>query len=62
MVKKQKSEPTLEELQAELEEAVAQLSEAFLHGSDGDVSALTATVRACEQAINDAYYRRWGTS
>ena len=57
--KKNESKPALDELQAELAEAVAQLSEAFTSGTDEDVSALTATVRACEQEINDAYYRRW---
>jgi hypothetical protein len=61
MKKKKERAPTLEELQAELDEAVAQLSEAFIHESDPEVSSLTAAVRACEQAITDAYYRRWGT-
>jgi hypothetical protein len=53
--------PTLEELQAELAEAVGQLSEAFINGMDGDVSALTARVRAIEQEINYNYYSRFGT-
>jgi len=52
---------SLEDMQAELAEAIVQLSEAFDHGTDAEVSSLTAVVRACEQAINDAYYRRWGT-
>jgi len=61
MGKKKKRDPTLEELQAELADAVLQLSEAFINGTDNEVSSLTAKVRACEQAIHDAYYRRWGT-
>lgn len=59
MAKKKTKTPTLEVLQTELEEAVEQLAEAFINGTDEDVSSLTARVRACEQAINDAYYRRW---
>jgi hypothetical protein len=59
VAKNQKLNQEFEELQVELEEAVAQLSEAFLQGSGGDISGLTAKVRACEQAIGDAYYRRW---
>ena len=61
MAKKKTPAPTLEELQTKLAAAVLQLSEAFVNGSDEDVSSLTANVRACEQAIHDAYYRRWGT-
>jgi hypothetical protein len=53
--------PTLEELQAELAEAVGQLSEAFVTGVEGDVSSLTARVRAIEQEINFRYYSRFGT-
>jgi len=54
-------QPTLEELQIELAEAVGQLSEAFVNGMDGDVSSLTARVRAIEQEINFRYYSRFGT-
>jgi hypothetical protein len=53
--------PTLEKLQAELAEAVDLLSEAFINGMDGDVSSLTARVRAIEQEINRNYYSRFGT-
>ena len=52
--------PSLEELQAELEEAVGLLSQAFLDGMDGDVSSLTARVRAIEKEIAESYYSRWG--
>ena len=55
-----KKEPTLEELQAELAEAVGQLSQAFLNGMDGDVSSLSARVRAIEEEINSRYYSRFG--
>ena len=50
---------TLEELEAELEEAKARWSKSFVHGTDEDITAAAAAVRACEQQINDAYYRRW---
>ncbi len=53
--------PTLEELQIELAEAVGLLSEAFVNGMEGDVSSLTARVRAIEQEINYNYYSRFGT-
>jgi hypothetical protein len=57
----QQNKPTLEELQAELAEAVGLLSEAFVTGIEGDVSSLTARVRAIEQEINFRYYSRFGT-
>jgi len=59
--RKQQNRPTLEELQIELTEAVSLLSEAFTSGIEGDVSSLTARVRAIEQEINDRYYSRFGT-
>jgi len=58
---RQPKRPTLEDLQEELAEAVGQLSEAFVNGMDGDVSSLTARVRAIEQEINERYYSRFGT-
>jgi hypothetical protein len=58
---RQKERPTLEELQEELAVAVNLLSEAIATGLDGDVSSLTASVRAIEQEINDRYYSRFGT-
>jgi len=58
--KRKNRKPSLEELQAELEEAVGLLSQAFLDGMDGDVSSLTARVRAIEKEIAESYYSRWG--
>jgi len=59
--KRKTKQPTLVELEAELAEAVGQLSQAFLEGMDGDVSSLTARVRSIEKEISLRYYSRFGT-
>ena len=57
---KEIEKPTYESLKAELDEALAQLSEAFKTGSDGDVSYISGRVRAIEADLREYYYSRWG--
>ena len=58
--KTEKQEPTFESLQAELDAALAELSEAFKSGTDGDVSYLSGKIRAIEEEMKQMYYARWG--